>query len=157
MILTFSGKINNKPTNFHRKIQSCLINVLGYDFQELNEEYGYRVDNYIPKIHTIRQDKKNKWGPGSAVHAIYVDRPNFAPLFFVKSIQTFELIHITNEKIDENIHKHEYKILIDSKPIDAHKATQLAINDGFETLSDFISFFPNNYIGKIIHWTDFKY
>ncbi|MBS7234285.1 hypothetical protein KHA90_25155, partial [Flavobacterium psychroterrae] len=34
---------------------------------------------------------------------------------------------------------------------------QLAQNDGFDSIEDFCSYFNENYKGKIIHWTDFKY
>ena len=34
---------------------------------------------------------------------------------------------------------------------------QLAHNDGFDTIDDFFAYFNEDFIGKIIHWTDLKY
>ena len=35
--------------------------------------------------------------------------------------------------------------------------TKLTRNDGFDKLSDFLAWFPHDFAGKIIHWTDLKY
>jgi hypothetical protein len=34
---------------------------------------------------------------------------------------------------------------------------RLARNDGFDSVEDFFSFFPEDFKGKIIHWTDLRY
>lgn len=34
---------------------------------------------------------------------------------------------------------------------------RLAFNDGFNSLEEFFEWFDKDYVGKIIHFTDFKY
>lgn len=149
MILPFSQQINGKETFFDRKIQSCLINELNYDFQLLNEKYGYKVNNYKPKIHTIRKDEKNRWEVGNKIHAVYNNRQKnqfqFAPTFECKGIQKI-IISVR--------YKH---VFIDSRELSVSEMNQLAINDGFDSVEDFFAYFNTNFTCKIIHFTDFRY
>lgn len=34
---------------------------------------------------------------------------------------------------------------------------KIAINDGFDSVDDFFSWFKDDFTGKIIHWTNLKY
>ena len=67
----------------------------------------------------------------------------FAPKIPVKSIQQI--------KIKDDL------IYIDGFALSRKEVKQLAINDGFDNVSDFHNYFNEDFIGKIIHWTDFKY
>ena len=48
-------------------------------------------------------------------------------------------------------------ILVDGKILKAPQMYQLSLNDGFNNLEHFFSWFPTNYVGKIIHFTTLIY
>ncbi|WP_246838111.1 hypothetical protein [Leptospira mayottensis] len=48
-------------------------------------------------------------------------------------------------------------IFIHGQKLSYSECEELAENDGFESFSDFCTYFNNNFEGKIIHWTDKKY
>ncbi len=112
------------------------------------------------KIHTIREDKPDRWKPGMKIHAATgVRTPNYDCFFESKCVSTQEIWicrypSYKDIKIDG---RHVTEIIFDDR-----STTQLAKNDGFEDINDlFEFFFPKDgygmFKGKIIHWTDFKY
>jgi hypothetical protein len=148
MILPFAqycDKKKKKSTYFAEKIWLCLVKqVLSFD--------SIMLLNLNPKIHTIREDKPNRWKAGSIIHAVYGNRTKFrfqfAPLFKCVSTQTIEIVFEP-----ENIY-----IAIDNRLLNYDKICELAANDGFENISEFFNYFDyKDFTGKIIHFTDFKY
>lgn len=171
MILGFKTKINEKPTFFVEKILIGIDKKIGTIFTEtyLND-YKKRVDqslppvNYNSKLHTIREDKNNRWKSGVMIDFFINVRTKkmfrFAPKLRVVSTQKIEIKYIPM-----TIPKGELRpwVKVDGKTvffidkIENDKMLQIAQNDGFDTTEDFFSYFNEDFNGKIIHWTDLKY
>ena len=166
MILPFSqffDKEKQKPTFFMEKIYRLMLwnsdeiksfaNVIKSDISRtvfFDKEISF---NSQPKIHTISADFKNRWQVGRKIHAVYNNRQKnqfqFAPTFTVKGIQTIEIKWIMPPC--------QITVKIDNKLLSLKDIQRLAINDGFENLGEFTSWFNTDFKGKIIHFTDFIY
>ena len=48
-------------------------------------------------------------------------------------------------------------MIIDNIVLTNKQIEQLAKNDGFDSVQDFFNWFNEDFNGRIIHWTDFKY
>ncbi len=163
MILPFSQRLNNKPTHFVEKVtkgsffiidEQELIDFLKVTEPNFNGKYSFDWDIYKkvkPKLHTIREDKKDRWKAGNKIHPVINNRSKkqlqFAPVMPCKSVQQ---IHI------------EWKngkcmVFIDSHALFLNECEVLAVNDGFENFEEFKQYFATDFCGKIIHWTDLKY
>lgn len=172
MIVPFS-EINKKtgnPTFFIEKIWNALDlnDIIPHSFTQYTgyaEEYFAKFGNYWDgfynepaklKIHTLRADEKNRYQPGKLIHPFINNRTKnmfqFAPVFPVVSIQTIQFCY-GEIKIDNSIPA----IFIDKLRITYEVIQQLAINDGFETVGDFFNWFDEDFTGKIIHFTNFRY
>ena len=122
------------------------------------------------KIHTIREDKPNRWKVGNTIH--------FATGVRTKDYNQFKegkcmFVQDVSMYIDESMHKYsdglkEFTIIITigSRTLRAGKEIiDFALNDGFATYQNFHNyFFPiitntetNFFHGKLIHWTDKRY
>ena len=101
------------------------------------------------KIHTIREDKKDRWKPGNKIHfATGIRTPEYKQFKEWRCISTqpilimpalFTAIHIYPSK-----HSRRPTILRSKKSLD-----EFAVADGFECIEDFF--------GKLIHWTSKRY
>ncbi|GHT36694.1 hypothetical protein AGMMS49574_28830 [Bacteroidia bacterium] len=49
------------------------------------------------------------------------------------------------------------KVKVDDRELGLLEIEAMAINDGFDSLQDFLLFFEGGFKGKIIHWTRFRY
>jgi hypothetical protein len=111
------------------------------------------------KIHTIREDKTNRWKPGRKIDFFtgrYTskDRRRFAPTLECVSTQEIVILNMFNDRQvfvgcvnGENRNK-----------LSESQIKKLALNDGFKNVDEFFLFFDQtDFKGKIIHWTDFKY
>lgn len=106
------------------------------------------------KIHTIRQDKPNRWKPGMLIH-------------FAKGVRTKNYINFqmgqcfSMQKIEIKYFQHglgeNVTVSIDGRKLQQSEVETLARNDGFDSFVDFFNWFNQDFEGKIIHWTDFKY
>lgn len=183
MILPFSTQISGKPTLFPEKILSGMLKEFENNGKENFKEvpnfiYNYGefmdyhnadsilelVDELKPKIHTIRKDNSERWKEGMNIDFFINSRRSnmfrFAPTICVWSTQTIFIEYVpTGKKMElrpivwiDNIFFYHESISIDKK-----KMLKLAENDGFETIEDFFNYFNEDFEGKIIHWTDFKY
>ena len=185
MILPFSTQINKKPSYFPEKIitgleQNDLITFdetehlfktkvfVNHPKGELKGECVHMIKfdttiNHKPKIHTIREDKKNRWKVGTKIDFFINARQKnmfrFAPVLPVVSTQKIEIqyeLSFYRKKtkiiyIDDKLFYHEIEHNNEFKMLD------FAQNDGFDTMEDFFDYFNKDYKGKIIHWTNFKY
>jgi len=166
MILQF-----NKKYNFAEKI----INSIPSKFFEFATESEY-IDELLKyrdvantkdiKIHTIRDDFKNRWNVGRSIHFCeWSKKPynsrniQFAPLMTVLKIQNVKILEYfmtaseTSYKMpDDTI----YGIEIDGIRLKREAMYQFSKNDGFPNLIEFFKYFKR-FEGKIIHWTDFAY
>ena len=180
MILPFSTQLNGKPTYFVEKIWDGLLrhvvkrdfeyiahlnsheNQFGKHWDYLPEEKG-RMTN--PKIHTIREDKKERWKPGTKIDFFINCRKKnmfrFAPVLPVVSVQKVEIVwvelfgkKVAHVFIEDNFFA---KVKFDGDLIVKGDMLQLALNDGFDSIEDFFAYFNEDFTGKLIHWTDLKY
>ena len=169
MILPFSTELNKRQTYFVEKILKGTTPTINYQMaSDFNGKYDFNRQAFTfsrPKIHTIREDKKQRWQPGNLIHAVINNRTKnmlqFTPVMKCKSTQHIIITctkKVWSVYIDGNIYACHQKELAD-KPQTRCIAllTQLAHNDGFETMEDFFSYFQKGFSGKIIHWTDLKY
>lgn len=111
-----------------------------------------------PKIHTIREDKSNRWNPGTGIHFVINNRTKnrlqFAPVLPVVSVQEIKIVY--DPDFCEQ-YSSEPTVLVDGKPLNLDDMELLAKNDGFNDAYEFCHWFKEDFTGKIIHWTNFKY
>lgn len=177
MILSFKTQIENKPTYFIEKIWKSLLsqryNLLAYHRFRDESAYDGVIDQWdysesvLPKIHTIREDKNNRWKIGNKIDFFINARQKsmfrFAPMMSVRSIQKIEMIwhgenvRLVNIYIDGECYVQNYGIEFNSSNQRQERMEQLAVNDGFDTVEGFLNYFDKDFKGKIINWTDFKY
>lgn len=170
MILPFSTQLNGKPTYFVEKIWYGLLRyVIPIDlayvtYLERHEEKFGKHWDFLPedhermtnpKIHTIREDKNDRWKPGTKIDFFINCRQKnmfrFAPVLPVVSVQKVEII------VDKFEFMNDYQIKVDGKLLTIDEKVQLALCDGFENLLHFFMYFNADFKGKLIHWTDLKY
>lgn len=169
MILPFSTQLNGKPTHFVERIHKGIRD--NYMLSPVDPSihypvnYNFQAKSFVPpKIHTIREDKKDHWKVGTNIDFFINCRQKnmfrFAPVLPVVSIQEIEVNYVPTGKnldlqpivfIDKKFFYHN---LISN---DTSKMFLLAKNDGFDSIPAFFDYFNKNFKGKIIHWTDFKY
>ncbi|AZB07464.1 hypothetical protein EG344_00715 [Chryseobacterium sp. G0162] len=174
MILPFSTQINGKPTYFIDKIWIGLslkhvINARNLEpfFTDYRYKFGKSfdqverplADNYFGKLHTIREDKTDRWKEGRMIDFFINNRTKdafrFAPRIPVISTQIIFFDYFP--KIGK------LNVIIDGKHLSPERLEILALNDGFENFQEFKEYFKNVVSTgkpkkmKIIHWTNFKY
>jgi len=159
----FPEHLAGKPTYFQEKIHECLLTFKEVEIASLdwgcffgNNQLGkYIIGSKKPKIHTIRNDKGQRWKVKIKIHFyINVRAKNmfqFAPIIPCVSTQKIEIKY----KDDDGFPWAEPKVFIDDIWFTSLEA--LAQNDGFDSLADFFRWFNKDYQGKIIHFTNYKY
>lgn len=177
MILGFSTYLKEKPTYFIERILNGLISNGFYesmhselkDFIEINAQREIifyhrmwdRIMQHNSKVHTIREDKNNRWKAGMNIDFfINVRKKNmfrFAPVLPVVSIQEIEIIYYNNRETILNDLPPKVAVIIGKRILKNHEIEELSKNDGFDSIEDFFAYFNDNFEGKIIHWTDLKY
>ena len=98
------------------------------------------------KVHTIREDKGNRWTVGKKIHFATGVRTKNYEQFMEGECIGLQKIRIKNEGI-----------YVSERRLNYIEAKQLAFRDGFDYLSEFLKFFDRPFDGIIIHWTDFLY
>lgn len=114
------------------------------------------------KIHTLREDKHQRWAAGKTIHMATGVRSKEYNNFATKTCTGVQQIALQNNYGN-------YQAALEVKPglttlITEHDLNLVAINDGFDSLDDFMGFFFKNpyhtkgeVIMRIIHWTDLMY
>tara|TARA_R110002096_G_scaffold129211_1_gene277885 strand:+ start:4591 stop:5127 length:537 start_codon:yes stop_codon:yes gene_type:complete len=178
MTLSFSQKINDAATFFPEKILSGLRGM------ELTQEMANYLSqssshskplSFRPKLHTIREDTKDRWKVGAKIHMVInnrtKDRLQFAPVLEVKAIQKIKIWRSVEGNSTKVCVFIDDKLLGVATFLDGYLLSysksllELAYNDGFDYLSPdpapwdlgFFNWFSEDFEGKIIHWTDLKY
>lgn len=137
MILSFKKKFPwGTETNFHRKIV----------FDKT-------------KIHSIREDKSGRWKTGRLIHMAHGVRTKFYHCFYKDYCVSIQKIKITHFDVRKYKNTSSVRIWIDEKLFYdvSQDIEKLAKNDGFDSVEDFFKWFDEDFKGKIIHWTDFRY
>lgn len=109
--------------------------------------------NQGTKIHSIREDKHNRWKPGRLLQGVTGARSKRYNVFFKSKCVSTQHIEITWLELKER----HLAIFIDRRKLYPTELHELAINDGFKNLHDLKQWFNKDFKGKIIHWTNFKY
>lgn len=167
MILGFSTEIKGKPTYFVEKIHTGIRieNKVGLSEVNVPSNYNFVVKSKCkPKIHTIREDKNNRWEENIKIDFFInvrkKDMFRFAPVLPVVSTQSFELKYHENTflvYVDEKLFFFGNRDFTINEFENYDGMLELVHNDGFDTIEDFCNYFNESYKGKIIHWTNFKY
>ena len=119
---------------------------------------GYKpqfVDKILngTKIHTIREDKHNRWHPGMTMHmATGVRTKNYNQFYEDKCVSVQEIAIFPQYKNVLIYPEWEQSYFLTN-----HEIETLAKNDGFDTVEDFWEWFDHQFYGKIIHWTNHTY
>jgi hypothetical protein len=183
MILGFKQKFQWRgadkqpmPTNFREKI------LAGVDDIWIDPKSpSFRVRNISllrPKLHTIREDKHDRWKPGMSIQMVYrgpkysiLDQFNkdIPQLQKCIGVQKIEIRYLTTEQKEKMKGTSYFDpiITVDGKHVD-FGLTTLAKNDGFSDdtvvghkmnfASDyFLKWFNKDFAGKIIHWSELRY
>lgn len=114
------------------------------------------------KIHTIRHDKSDRWHAGRKIHFWRGNPRNVKanPYQFDEGVCSSVQRIAIRWYADEEGTKEPY-VWIDGKILgvgfDANNNRELALKDGFTSTYEFFEWFNEDFDGKVIHWTDFKY
>jgi hypothetical protein len=109
------------------------------------------------KIHTIREDKNNRWIAGRKIHMATGVRTTAMDIFKTEECQGTQKVTFFWTEVDENW---TCKVFVDQKHLGVTDLYDLAIGDGFSSIEDFLaweSWNKKDFTGKLIHWTDKKY
>lgn len=169
MIVGFSTMKEGNKTYFPEKVLASIDPKQVIDFYHkihkteftdswalFNYEFDYSL--YLeslsqPKIHTFRGDSSNRFRQGLNIdYFINVRTKNmfrFAPKQPLVSTQNISIIYYKESNVPI--------ITIDNIELVSSKIEELAINDGFNSVEHFLSWFKEDFSGKIIHWTGKKY
>lgn len=107
------------------------------------------------KLHTIREDRTNRWKVGNKIHhSLHVRQKNYE-CFLLNKCEGVQMILLVMK--GKTLH-----ITIDRRRLKYSEIMLLAKNDGFKDLADLMEWFMRDeertmWAGKIIHWTDLKY
>lgn len=167
MTLGYKHKFQDgRPTLFKEKILTACYGKI-VSFHTYLEPYPLEAITKMeltPKIHSIRDDEKDRWYAGLKIHHVYNNRTKERDNFLISpcvSVQAIRIIETGRVVQDEKGNDHKKgrmrSILVDGKILNQTKMEQLAVNDGFDNLEHFFTWFPLNYAGKIIHFTKLRY
>lgn len=126
------------------------------------------------KLHSIREDKNNRWKIGMKIHFTTGARTKNYHCFgesrveSTQRIEIKEMIMVSSDRCyvfsEEVKFKNRietfskiFKVAIDGNTLTTTEIDLLAKNDGFKNTHDFFRWFNKDFNGKIIHWTDLKY
>lgn len=122
---------------------------------------------FVPKIldgtkeHTIREDATNRWKVGMTMHMATGVRTKGYNQFAKKTCLGIQKVEIKwhNPPANQSHLGRGVKVLIDGENISHNDEILDALvkKDGFNDRKEFFSWFSEDYTGKILHWTDFKY
>lgn len=150
MILGFKTEICGKPTDFVEKIRACVSPI--------------KANAWTPKIHTIREG--HRWKAGTKMHmAIGVrtkdyyqfNTGEYAALDHCVSVQDIEIVDANDYVAREVLVRGDGEFSEFYRKLSYTEIEMLAINDGFDSVDEFWNWFQHDFVGQIIHFTDFRY
>lgn len=97
------------------------------------------------KIHTIREDKHNRWQVGKKIHFWAGNPRNVQSKPFDFGVGVVSAVH----KIE--VYPEKDLILVNGYP---KLLSVFAVNDGFKNWQDMKAFFKSDFVGKLIVWKD---
>lgn len=133
---------SRKQETFDKYFAPCVYRKLVGDINQ---------SDVCAKVHTIREDKSNRWIQTRLIHLVINNRTperfQFAPLIICTAIQKISIVW------DGPIPG----VYVDDELLLSNDVERLALNDGFDTVGDFYNYFNTDFTGKIIHWDDVRY
>lgn len=111
------------------------------------------IGHVAPKYHTMRRDDENKFKVGTPVEFFDEDGNMIAPALACVRTQK---VSITWLKKGGNW-RTDTIVTIDDRILQNWEIRAVSRSDGFDSPEDFFEWHPNDYKGKIIHWTTIKY
>lgn len=131
--------------------------------EKLKGNWDVPANSHKAKIHTIRRDEHDRWKAGKNIHFAINSRSKnrfqFAPVLQCVSAQKIEIRYLSIEPfgiLKPMVWINGYLFYDHDMGIDKGMLT-LAQNDGFESVEDFFRYFNEDFLGKLIHWTNCKY
>ena len=128
-----------------------------------NQNFPEKILNGT-KIHTIREDRHNRWKAGRSIQMSILVRTSKQRKFADKEctgVQSIKITYIDNRgavkiEIDGNQLGiwHRY---IQENSVRPEAIELLAKNDGFESVEGFLKWFVRDFENKIVHWTEERY
>lgn len=112
------------------------------------------------KKHTIRTDAHDRWHAGMKMHqsaGVRTKQYKLLRLDTCTGTQKIRIYWIRNNAYVYVNHKIIGKYNKVFERCFSKKLGALAQNDGFDSTAEFFNWFNENFIGKIIHWTDLRY
>lgn len=108
------------------------------------------------KVHTIREDKHDRWNPGMEIQFACGVRTKAYRQFHSGKCVSVQKIEISNCEDDSPT------IKVDGQQLGHVGTRQLTYFDGFDTVDDFRMWFRaashgEVFTGKLIHWTSKRY
>ncbi len=151
-----------QPTYFREKIWASVIHITEVKIEGTKKEYALNGElKFQPKLHTIREDKHNRWKPGMSIQMVYRGPKYSIKDHFNKNYE--EIQECEGTQRIEIVYRSSPKFLwpkllkIDGRRLGISEIEDLALNDGFNDANHFFSYFNKDFTGKIIHWTDLRY
>lgn len=174
MILPFSTQMNGKPTYFVERIhkgirENYMLAPIDPTIHYPNNYNFIAKDKLLAKLHTIREDKNDRWKAGTKIdffiNCRQKDMFRFAPVLPVVSVQKVEIlwtvesnnVFTAKTKTFNRKFFSEVAVYVEGKCLTNYELKLLTSNDGFDTIEDFFTYFKEDFKGKIIHWTDLRY
>lgn len=115
------------------------------------------------KIHTIREDAKDRWDEGKKIHFVIGNRTKHYRQIKLGECRSIQYVFMTFSRgvFEVSVGDDHYC----DKYLSQVEIEELAKNDGFIGVGEFMDWFiplikashKGYFTGKIIHWTDFKY
>lgn len=110
------------------------------------------------KIHTLREDPKDKWFADKKIHHCTGVRTKKYRCFLQNVCKSIQGIVIYNEATLFA----PIQVIVNDRELSLQEINVLAVNDGFNSTKEFIKWFfkkkgRKKWVGKIIHWTDKRY
>lgn len=128
-----------------------------------NQNFPEKILNGT-KIHTIREDRHNRWKAGRSIQMSILVRTSKQRKFADKECTAVQAIKITyiddRGAVKVEIDGRELGVwhrFIPEKSVNPEAIEVLARNDGFESVEGFLKWFVRDFEGKIVHWTEFRY
>lgn len=117
------------------------------------------------KIHTIREDKHNRWRADRTIHFTVNARTKQQNCFLLRKCTSVQNIYIywcdtTVTIVIDNICLCVFNVAASHSEYNNNgynNLKTLAINDGFDNVTEFLCWFNKDFEGKIIHWTNGRY
>ena len=144
--------------------------ILNFSTKDKAGKFTRFIEKYFEgmKIHSIREDKHNRWKQGMMIHITTGSRTKNYECHaetWCDGVQPIQILFY--HKGPPGIH-----IWIEDRKLTMEEMETLALNDGFNDLGEFFNWFCRasngslrikddviklKWVGKIIHWTDLRY